>query len=398
MGYSKHPLRGTWSRNDHHRSRKAGLAILLMLLGISTLVQGCSELKPRVIVVVDPYANIDWSSFGQYKANLHTHTTQSDGSLTPDQVIDEYHKRGYSILAITDHNLCTWPWTGFADMPRRGAARKSDVEAEEKEDAPAPYPPYENRDPEALGMLAVSGNELSRHHHMGCFFIEHETDSRDEDRSMVEIGEKGGLAMLYHPGRYWKVCEHNTIPAEVVKRYVDWLAAYEHLVGLEVVNQGRRYQNDIRLWDEVLTAMMPDRPVWGFSNDDMHGRGQLGRDWNTFVLVRLDEAELREALRGGQFYFSTIGTHPGESRNVAETPIIHSITHNHRAGTITLTATSGGEPLPETQYRWISEGRVVHTGPVLDYLRRDGIGRYVRAELVGNGGTTYTNPVGLRHP
>lgn len=39
-----------------------------------------------------------------YKANLHTHTTCSDGVLTPEQTRDAYKQKGYSILAITDHS------------------------------------------------------------------------------------------------------------------------------------------------------------------------------------------------------------------------------------------------------------------------------------------------------
>ena len=39
----------------------------------------------------------------QYKANLHCHTILSDGRWTPKQVKEEYKKRGYSIVAITDH-------------------------------------------------------------------------------------------------------------------------------------------------------------------------------------------------------------------------------------------------------------------------------------------------------
>lgn len=38
-----------------------------------------------------------------YKANLHCHTVHSDGSLTPEQIKEEYQKRGYQVVAITDH-------------------------------------------------------------------------------------------------------------------------------------------------------------------------------------------------------------------------------------------------------------------------------------------------------
>ena len=38
-----------------------------------------------------------------FKANLHAHTTLSDGRLTPEQLKDFYLAHGYSIVAYTDH-------------------------------------------------------------------------------------------------------------------------------------------------------------------------------------------------------------------------------------------------------------------------------------------------------
>lgn len=43
-----------------------------------------------------------------YKANLHCHTVNSDGHWTPEQVKAEYQKRGYSIVAYTDHRHYGW--------------------------------------------------------------------------------------------------------------------------------------------------------------------------------------------------------------------------------------------------------------------------------------------------
>ena len=43
------------------------------------------------------------SKKGYYKANLHCHTTNSDGKLTPEQIKDIYKSRGYSAVAFTDH-------------------------------------------------------------------------------------------------------------------------------------------------------------------------------------------------------------------------------------------------------------------------------------------------------
>lgn len=40
---------------------------------------------------------------GFYKANLHCHTTESDGKLTPLEVKEHYKRNGYSVIAFTDH-------------------------------------------------------------------------------------------------------------------------------------------------------------------------------------------------------------------------------------------------------------------------------------------------------
>ena len=40
-----------------------------------------------------------------FKANIHTHSTITDGKLSPLELKELYKKRGYQILAITDHNV-----------------------------------------------------------------------------------------------------------------------------------------------------------------------------------------------------------------------------------------------------------------------------------------------------
>ena len=36
--------------------------------------------------------------------DLHIHTTASDGSLTPTQVVQLARKKGFSLIAVTDHD------------------------------------------------------------------------------------------------------------------------------------------------------------------------------------------------------------------------------------------------------------------------------------------------------
>jgi hypothetical protein len=50
--------------------------------------------------------------FGQpgrfYRGNLHTHSTNSDGALSPAEVVAAYRREGYDFVAITDHFMETY--------------------------------------------------------------------------------------------------------------------------------------------------------------------------------------------------------------------------------------------------------------------------------------------------
>ena len=39
-----------------------------------------------------------------YKANLHSHSTVSDGVKTPEELKEMYKAEGYSVFAYTDHD------------------------------------------------------------------------------------------------------------------------------------------------------------------------------------------------------------------------------------------------------------------------------------------------------
>ena len=42
-----------------------------------------------------------------FKGNTHTHTVNSDGDSTPDEVVRWYREHGYNFLVLTDHNYLT---------------------------------------------------------------------------------------------------------------------------------------------------------------------------------------------------------------------------------------------------------------------------------------------------
>lgn len=346
---------------------------VLIAAGLGLGVPDAKADNGQWIITKNPYEYVDWGSYGQHLGSLHNHTTESDGADDPSKVIDDYRAAGYEILAITDHNNHTWPWSDYG------------------------------RHPEKLGMVAIPSNELSRHHHTNSHFTRYPQPFRDNstgdlETSLAEHEELGGFAHLNHPGRYWSTDDDGEVPEDVLEDYIALFKEYPSLLGFEIHNQNDRYPQDRLLWDALLTEFMPRRAIWGFANDDSHNFNQIGLNATHFVLpdLTLDHAKL--ALIRGQFYSSAITTHPSDERDRDETPLIRHIEYDEIAGTLMVVADSGGATVPESEYTWISAGGEVvqEGGKVLDLNNTEGLDKYLRVEIRGEGGTTYTQPFGVR--
>jgi hypothetical protein len=147
---------------------------LLIALALASFAASVFALE-----VDHPYKNIDWATIGFHKANLHTHTTESDGKFTPDAVIDLYREHGYTVLALTDHARVTWPWQKF------------------------------DREAANLGMVDIQGNEISKTHHINSYFCGYKNAGSDsEEVVLTGILEQGGVAVINHPGRYTRKQMH----------------------------------------------------------------------------------------------------------------------------------------------------------------------------------------------
>ena len=347
------------------------LLTLLAVLVLPLLLAGPAAAQDKV-VVVNPYENVDWDA-AHHKGNFHTHTTESDGAQDPSTVIDGYHAHDYDVLALTDHNHVTWPWPDYG------------------------------RTPEELDMVPVPGNELSRHDHNLSLFTEYPSPVRDSstDRlhtSLREVAEIGGLNVLAHPGRYWEP-DDDRVPDDALAKYMGLFYRYDALVGMEVHNQTDRYPWDRRLWDALLEELMPERPVWGMANDDSHGDHHIGLNASWFPLSDLSASAVQAAMENGQFYFSTVTTHPEKWQDLSRAPTITDVTYDRAANTLTLAAEVEGTPVGDAQVRWISDrGTVVARGRRIALDETEGLTSYLRAEIRSDGALTYTQPFGLGRP
>ena len=197
-----------------------------------------------------------------YKGNLHTHTTNSDGKLSPQEAVRRYDDLGHDFLALTDHNFFTDP------APLQAQTRMTLI------------PGFEWTIESLAHILCLGVRQV----YTGTY---QEVLSRT--RSL------GGTAMLCHPNwqreDYW--------PPEVM---VD----LHYYAGIEVFNsvitrlEGRALASDD--WDVLLSA---GSVAWGYANQDAHRVTDITPCCNVVLSPSGAAGDLLYNLEKGHCYAST---------------------------------------------------------------------------------------------
>jgi predicted metal-dependent phosphoesterase TrpH len=226
-------------------------------------------MKHTLILLLSFVSVFSFAQSQYFKAQLHCHTTNSDGIATPSEVVEAYKSLGYDILCITDHNYVT-DMSSFSDS----------------------------------SFLCFEGEELTSDVHMNGLFLDSTIDvSMLSHQGMIDaVLAQGGLLTLNHYLRAGNIISDSEMVA---------LQDYHFL---EIYNHGcdDAYPDDQQLWDNMLSRK---REVYGIATDDMHNPSaeHINGGW---VMIRLDSFNLNaiyHALEQGDFYSST-----GVEMNVIE--------------------------------------------------------------------------------
>ncbi|NDL66987.1 hypothetical protein [Anaerotalea alkaliphila] len=381
-----------------NRKRTISLALSLTLLASTAMgaaqdVFAAAPAGETDYHILNPYASVDWDSFGQYKTEFHSHTIESDGNATPQAMIEEYYSKGYDVLAVTDHNFTntTWDRTDRPEnRPYLTTGRLAEITA--------------GVDRDGRGMVAIPySNEQSRHDHLNTFWADFNNAPGDTLEQSVATAEAlGGLSHINHPGRYTGARSASFEQGEiisknpaVVAKYTDLFFKYNSLVGMEIINKkdGDSVSDRI-LWDSILQVTMPERRnVWGFSNDDAHSTAAVGYSFNMLLMPENSEENVRAAMENGTFYaVAKVAKRELGIGFVAQgsAPVIEDIRVDQQENAITIQ----GDNYHTIQ--WIADGEVIATGASIDLNdHEEHVNSYVRAQLVGEGGISFTQPFGV---
>ncbi len=211
-------------------------------------------------------AKIDFfgEELNSYKANLHTHSTTSDGSYPIQEVVNLYRAEGYDILAATDHRITN---------------KVSEIDAG--------------------GLLLISGMEIHPVGPRGILLhlvalnvpedFENPSDLPYQE-AIDRVIEAGGKCILAHP--YWSGFNSNDI------------MQLKNLIAIEVYNTSTRYIGkayNMAIWDNILQLgyQLPAIAV-----DDTHRTPDFFRGWTMICARENTAAAIMEALQKGSFYAS----------------------------------------------------------------------------------------------
>ena len=232
------------------------------------------------------------------KANLHTHSTISDGKLSPQEVKQAYKALGYQILAITDHNIIV----DHSDMSEPDFLMLTGTEINFNHKN---YRPRFDGQVYHFNLIAKKPDNLwfpgvpetrfpnsrvhvdkMRYEGMSTFY-----SAENANAMIAKANEMGFLVMYNHPT--WS-CQS----------YPD----YAPLKGLWAVEQrnsecyviGNREDNARVIRD---LRNLGNR-VYPTGTDDMHTRVSLGQAWIMVGAPALNYDAVITALENGDFYMS----------------------------------------------------------------------------------------------
>jgi predicted metal-dependent phosphoesterase TrpH len=211
-----------------------------------------------------------------YRGNIHAHTTLSDGTKNPKELVEIYKQAGYDFLSVTDHSI---------------VAKLSHLSSEDFLLVPGEE-------------ICVGLSQAKTLYHIVALGIEDTLPFKDFDYEIDpqivinKIKELGGLAIIAHP--YWSGLNHEDLMK--VKDY--------H--GIEIYNTSCDFERNLGYSDAHVDGVIAEgvKPLI-YATDDHHGAemGNAPLDaavaWICVKAENLSLECLMDSLIKGHFYSST---------------------------------------------------------------------------------------------
>lgn len=240
-----------------------------------------------------------------YKANLHCHSTVSDGKRTPEEIKAIYMSHGYSVVAFTDHDvLIPHPELADADfLPLNGF--EAEVDAAGDQD-------WSNKKTCHICFIAKDPNNVTMpFYHRTQYIWGNGAKYRPQivyDESQPDYVREyshAGISDMMRRGREAGFFVTYNHPTWSRQDYADYMG-YEGMHAMEIMNfncwVGGYFDYNPRVYDDMLCA---GKRIYAIAADDNHGwsNDECG-GWTMIKAASLEYRAIMEALEKGHFYAS----------------------------------------------------------------------------------------------
>lgn len=426
--------------------RIVSLLLCLLIVSVSLVpaasAQTQTESQTKKFIITNPYEQVDWDSWGTYKAQLHCHTNASDGYLTIHEFVQKHYDLDYDIVALTDHGTINRGWNNEPQLVpllrfvKRERTQMADIIPLTEEE----YSSYLNGTAASdsrthqNGMLDVPlGIELNMATpvadcHLTGYFAEYGQGLAgvygDYETPSKGVRKKGGISMLSHVGEFVYPDKDS---ADHVGQPVDeyysnkfariFLDNAGSSVGMGINSATDAHTRcDRILYDSILQRTIPNGVVpWGFTFSDSHNERSLNDAYTMMLMENFTIEDFRSSMENGLCFGVSHYSNGVELNGMEEmpnlteeeieenklylsndTPMVTRVTVDAQNETISIE----GEHFNEIT--WVSNGNVIKrdsnitTGSAELYLHDPDLlsdpSLYVRFYITGENGICYSQP------
>lgn len=221
----------------------------------------------------------------QYRANLHSHTTYSDGTLSPEQMKSMYKNEGYSVISFTDHGK----FIRHHELSDPDFLVLNGYEADITEEMDDPE--YKLRRTCHLCLIAPSEDVEVAPHPRDCGTGYNSARVNE----LIRRGVEEGFFVTYnHPT--WSIA-----------RYPEYMS-YRGMHCMEIANfnciAGGMPEWNEHAYDDMLSR---GDKIYAIATDDNHNTEYFNDSFGGYAMILADELSYKsifDALMSGSFYAS----------------------------------------------------------------------------------------------
>lgn len=240
-----------------------------------------------------------------YKANLHCHTTVSDGEQTPEEVKKFYMDRGYSIVAYTDHDVMI----PHHDLTDESFLALTGYEMEVNEPKPGPFKVKKSchmclvaLDPDKKEQVCYHRERYLMH---GALLYKDQVCFDESLPDYVRQYSHEGISDMMRQGRengFFVTYNH---PNWSMETGADFMG-YEHMHAMEICNYGSASNgyNDMENGKEYDQMLRGGKRIFCIAADDNHDEESSCGGYVMIKADKLDYKTITDALVAGNFYSS----------------------------------------------------------------------------------------------